>query len=489
MPAWGLLRLTMSARLPFVVGALLFGLPGVAAAAGPPDFADLAERMVPSVVNISSSQGPQAGSGPRLPPGSRMEEFFREYFGQREQEPENEQRQQPQQPFVSSGSGFVISAEGHVVTNDHVINKASEITVTLSDGTELEARVVGRDPKTDVALLKVESETPLTPVVWGDSDTARVGNWVVAVGNPFGLGGTVTAGIISARGRDINAGPFDNFIQTDASINRGNSGGPLINMDGEVIGINTAIYTPTGGSVGIGFSLPANLARNVVAQLLQFGETRRGWLGVRIQTVTSDLAANLGLESATGALVASVVSGSPAAAAGIEIGDVILEFDGKPIETMRRLPRVVAETVIDKEVDVLLWRNGEEVHVGVTVGLLEEGEVRAEQPPPEPELPVQDVPEMGLTLSALTDELREKFEIGEEKQGVLVVAVAGGSTAAEKGLQAGDIIVEVGQQSVAAPGDVAARIADHRNEDKNTALLLLDRQGDLRFVAVRLADE
>ena len=484
------IRALSSFAPPVCAAALALAAPGFAAAHNaPPDFAELADRLVPSVVNISTSQQAQAGGAPRMPPGSPFEEFFRDYFERRGEDRERQERR-PAPRANSLGSGFVVDAEGYIVTNNHVIADATEITVTFADGEALPATLVGRDPKTDVAVLKVEPESPLSPVVWGDSDTARVGNWAVAIGNPFGLGNTVTAGIVSARARDINSGPFDDFIQTDASINRGNSGGPLFDLEGRVIGINTAIYSPSGGSVGIGFAVPSNLARNVVAQLRQFGETRRGWLGVRIQTVTEDLAESLGLDEAAGALVASVTADSPAAEAGVEAGDVILRFDGKEVGTMRRLPRIVAETGIGEAVQVVLWRGGREVDVEVTVGRLDEGEVRAaaltpEEPEEEPPA-IGEVPALGLTLSALTDEIRGEFEIGGDAEGVMVVDVDAASDAAEKGLQPGDIIVEVGQEEVATPADVAAKIERHRAEEKNTVLLLVDRKGDVLFVGVRL---
>ena len=484
---------SLSSVAPPVFGAALaLAAPGVAAAhEAPPDFADLAERLAPSVVSISTSQQPQAGGAPRMPPGSPFEEFFRDYFERRGEEREQQPQQRPVPRASSLGSGFVVDAEGYIVTNNHVIADASEIVVTFSDGESLSATLVGRDPKTDMAVLKVEPETPLAAIVWGDSDTARVGNWAVAIGNPFGLGNTVTAGIVSARARDINSGPFDDFIQTDASINRGNSGGPLFDLDGKVIGINTAIYSPSGGSVGIGFAVPSNLARNVVSQLRRFGETRRGWLGVRIQTVTDDLAESLGLDDAAGALVASVAADSPAAEAGVEAGDVILRFDGKTVETMRRLPRIVAETEIGRAVGVVLWRGGQEVDVQVTVGRLDEGEVRAAAltpaEPEEAEPPmIGEVPELGLTLSALTDELRGEFEIDGDAEGVMVVDVDAASDAAQKGLQPGDIIIEVSQEQVSTPAEVAEKIEKRQVEEKNTVLLLLDRKGDLQFVAVRL---
>ena len=463
-----------------------------AAGDGPKDFSELAERLVPAVVNISTTQEVQQPGGgqqvPQFPPGSPFEEFFRDFFDRRRGEQPDST---PAPRTTSLGSGFVVDASGYIVTNNHVIADAAEITIIFADDSTLEATLVGRDPKTDVALLKVEPEAPLTAVPWGDSDSAKVGNWVVAIGNPFGLGNSVTAGIISARARDINAGPFDDFLQTDASINRGNSGGPLFNMDGEVIGINTAIYSPSGGSVGIGFAIPANLAQNVVHQLREFGETRRGWLGVRIQTVTEDLAMSLGLDSTEGALVASVSDESPADAAGLMVGDVILKFDGKSVDSMRRLPRIVAETQIGSEVEVELWRDGQRVMVGVTVGQLDESQqpqvASATREPSEPV--TEDIPELGLTLSRITGEIRQKFELGDDAKGVMVVHVEAESAAAEKGVRPGDLIVRGrATQEVTSPGDVSARIKEHRDQDKNTVLLLLDRDGDLQFVAVRLID-
>jgi len=463
--------------------------PGAAADSAPPDFSDLSERLLPAVVNIATTQEvklPHGQPAPQFPPGSPFEEFFKEFFEKRGEKP---RERQPGPRPTSLGSGFVISSDGYIVTNNHVIAGAAGVVVTFVDDVTLKATIVGRDPKTDLAVLKVEPEQPLTPVQWGDSDAARVGNWVVAIGNPFGLGNTVTAGIISARARDINAGPFDDFLQTDAAINRGNSGGPLFNLEGLVVGINTAIYSPSGGSVGIGFSVPSNLAKNVVHQLRNYGETRRGWLGVRIQTVTDDLAESLNLEAASGALVASVSPDSPASAAGLKVGDVILSFDGKSVNTMRRLPRIVAETQIDKPVQVELWRDGKTISVGVVVGRLNEGEVEVASARPNADEPVvEDVPSLGLTVSSLTPELRQQFELAEAVNGVMVVRVDGGGGAAEKGIQPGDLIVEVGQEQVSSPSDVINKVGKEKAQNKATVLLLLDRQGDLRFVAVRISD-
>lgn len=459
--------------------------------AGPASVADLAEGLLDAVVNISTSQKVSGGGNndsvpmPRLPEGSPFQDFFDEFFKDRE----GGNRQSPRR-VQSLGSGFVIDAEeGIVVTNNHVIADADEIEVNFSDGEKLVAELIGTDPKTDIAVLKIDPDKKkLTQVPFGDSDKMRIGDWVMAIGNPFGLGGTVTVGIISARNRDINAGPYDDFIQTDASINRGNSGGPLFNMNGEVIGINTAIISPSGGSIGIGFSIPSELALGVIDQLREFGETRRGWLGVRIQTITDDLADSLGLDSTAGALVASVSEDSPAEAAGLLVGDVILRFDNKPVNTMRRLPRIVAETQIGKEVDVEIWRDGALQKVGVTVGRLDETTPQLASATPPADRPItQEVPEIGLTLSSITDELRTRFELPEDAKGVMVVQVDNASSAAEKGVRAGDVIVEVGQQEVNSPGEVADRVRELRDEDKPSVLLLLDRAGDLQFVAVKLA--
>ncbi|MEK9726060.1 MAG: Do family serine endopeptidase, partial [Rhodospirillaceae bacterium] len=340
----------------------------------PESFADLAQKLLPSVVNISTTQtveGRDNPTMPQLPPGSPFEDFFKEFF-------DRNSPQQRSRRATSLGSGFIISKDGYVVTNNHVIADADEITVILHDDTRLPAELVGRDTKTDLAVLKVKAEIDLSPVGFGNSDAARVGDWVVAIGNPFGLGGTVTAGIISARGRDINSGPYDDYIQTDASINRGNSGGPMFNLDGQVIGINTAIFSPTGGSVGIGFAIPATTAEPVIAQLMKNGSVQRGWLGVHIQAVTDEIAETLGLKEASGALVASVIKDSPAEKGKIKAGDVILTFDGKKVNEMKALPRIVAETEVGRKAPVIVWRDGGRKTLQVAVGELdEEAEVAA----------------------------------------------------------------------------------------------------------------
>ncbi len=459
--------------------------------AGPASVADLAEGLLDAVVNISTSQKVAGGGNndsvpmPRLPEGSPFQDFFDEFFKDRE----GGNRQSPRR-VQSLGSGFVIdAAEGIVVTNNHVIADADEIEVNFSDGEKLVAELIGTDPKTDIAVLKIDPEKrSLTEVPFGDSDKMRIGDWVMAIGNPFGLGGTVTVGIISARNRDINAGPYDDFIQTDASINRGNSGGPLFNMNGEVIGINTAIISPSGGSIGIGFSIPSELALGVIDQLREFGETRRGWLGVRIQPVTPDIAESLGMDEAKGALVAGVIKGGPVDNGTIQPGDVIIKFDGRNIDDMRDLPRVVAESPVGKEVDVVIVRKGEEQTVKVTLGRLEDGEKLADAGGGEENKEkVAAAQVLGMTIAELDDDARGKFEISAEVSGVVITEVEKNSAAAEKGVQAGDVIVEIAQDSVAKPEDVVARIDELKDQGRKNALLMLSsKTGELRFVTLRM---
>ena len=452
----------------------------------PDGFAELADKLLPSVVNISSTQLVEGGGGieaPQVPPGSPFEEFFKEFF--EHNEPQHRRRR-----ATSLGSGFIVDAEGHIVTNNHVIQDADAITVILHDETRLDAEVVGRDTKTDIAVLKVKPESKLSPVQFGDSDDARVGDWVVAIGNPFGFGGTVTAGIISARSRDIQAGPYDDFLQTDASINRGNSGGPMFNLEGEVIGINTAIFSPSGGSIGIGFAIPSNVAEPVIRQLIEYGQVRRGWLGVRIQTVTDEIADNLGLDEAHGALVADVMEGGPAAEAKVRRSDVILDFDGKPVKEMRRLPRIVAETEVGKEVPMTVWRDGKKVTLKVTVGALDEGEKQMAAATGETEAPAgreAQIEALGITVAAIDDEARERYDLDENDRGVVVVGVDADGPAESKGIAPGDVIVEVGQQEVATPGEVAERVEAARAEGRKTVLLLVEGRGGLRFVAPRIS--
>ena len=456
--------------------------------AGPDSVADLAESLLDAVVNISTSQNVKdedKAPVPQVPEGSPFQDFFDEFFKGEGGEGSN----QPQ-TVNSLGSGFVIDPSGFIATNNHVIEGADDIEVNFANGSKLKAKLVGTDPKTDLALLKVEPKAPLKAVPFGDSRQMRIGDWVMAIGNPFGLGGSVTVGIISARGRNINAGPYDNFIQTDAAINRGNSGGPLFNMHGEVIGINTAIISPSGGSIGIGFSVPTELAENIFAQLREFGETRRGWLGVRIQPVTDDIAESLGMSEAKGALVAGVIKGGPVDNGSIRTGDVIIRFDGKDVRQMRDLPRIVAESPVGKAVDVVLIRKGEEQTVKVTLGRLEDGEKLAGDDAddhPADEAPVATAVVLGMTVAELDEEARAGFGIAAEVSGVVVTEVAEGSAAAERGVAAGDVITEIAQESVSSPQDVVDRIAALKAQGRRNALLMLaSKSGELRFVTIRI---
>ncbi len=458
--------------------------------AAPPSLAPLAERLSEAVVNISTTQaakGPQGVPLPKVPKGSPFEEFFEDFFDKRGGKP------LPERKVSSLGSGFVFDSSGLIVTNNHVIDGADEIIINFVDGSKLKVdKVIGRDPKTDIALLKVTPKKPLKSVPLGVSAKMLVGDWVLAIGNPFGLGGSVTLGIISAKQRDINSGPYDDYLQTDAAINKGNSGGPLFNMDGEVIGINTAIISPTGGSIGIGFSVPSDTVATVVEQLKQWGEVRRGWLGVKLQTVTDEIAETIGLPEANGALVAGVSPSSPASAAGLEGGDVILRFDGKDVSKMRGLPRIVAQTPIDKTVDVEILRGGQKKTIKVKVGRLLEDEDKpepaalpgagaGESAKPAPKLQAM----IGLKLSPLTDDLRKKFGIDQKLKGVAVVEIDPQSPAAQKNIKVGDVIVEAGQQPVTSPEDVAGSIERVKKAGRKAVLLRVeDGKGDLRFVAV-----
>jgi serine protease Do len=465
---------------------------------GPASVADLAERLLGAVVNISTTQNvkgteaPNAVPMPQLPEGSPFQDFFDDFFKNREGEGGGQGGGGGNQKVQSLGSGFVVDAEqGIVVTNNHVIADADEIEINFSDGSKLKAELVGTDTKTDIAVLKVDPKLKkLTAVKFGDSNVMRIGDWVMAIGNPFGLGGTVTVGIVSARNRDINAGPYDDFIQTDAAINRGNSGGPLFNMEGEVIGINTAIISPSGGSIGIGFSIPSELAVGVVDQLRQFGETRRGWLGVRIQPVTDEIAESLGMATAKGALVAGVIKGGPVDNGTILAGDVIIKFDGKDVKDMRDLPRVVAESPVGKAVDVLIVRKGVEQTVKVTLGRLEDGEKQAsaeESAGEEQEQAVTTASVLGMTVGELNDETRKKFEIAGDVSGVVITEVEPKSLAAERGILAGEVITEIAQESVASPKDVMDRIGALKEQGRKNALLMLaSKSGELRFVTLRM---
>jgi len=455
------------------------------ARSAPESFADLAQKLLPSVVNISTTSTTKSRSGspelPQFPPGSPFEDFFRDFF--------DRNRPQEQRRATSLGSGFIIDKSGVVVTNNHVIQDADEITVILHDNTRLKAELLGRDPKTDLAVLKVTPENDLPAVPFGNSDQLRVGDWVMAIGNPFGLGGTVTAGIVSARGRNINSGPYDDFIQTDASINRGNSGGPLFNMDGEVVGINTAIFSPTGGSIGIGFSIPTSTAQGIIKQLRDFGRTRRGWLGVRIQQVTDEIAESLGLDKTSGALVAEVTEGSPAEDGKIKARDVILSFNGQPVNEMRNLPRIVAGTEIGKKVPVEVWRDGKKVTVDVSVGELEEEQASLPKKSDEPANENSDeveVSALGLKLAQVNSETREKFKLKNSAKGVVITSVAPEGAAAEQQLKPGDVILEVGQAEISSPQEVNEKIEEARKAGRKSVLLLMERQNGIGFVAIRI---
>ncbi len=443
-------------------------------------FADLAEKALPAVVNISTTQTIVSEGRPEVPPGAPFEDFFKEFFDK------NREGRRPRQSS-SLGSGFVIDPAGIIVTNNHVIADADEIVVRFQDDQELPARVLGRDPKTDLAVLKVDGPKPLAYLPMGDSQKMRVGDWVIAIGNPFGLGGSVSAGIISARQRDIRSGPYDTFLQTDAAINKGNSGGPMVNMDGEVIGINSAIFSPTGGSIGIGFAVPTSLAAPIIDQLQQFGETRRGWLGVHIQTVTDEIAESLGLDPARGALVASVSKDGPAANGGIKDGDVILTFDGKTVDKVRKLPRIVAETKIGRSVNVVVWRNERERKLRVVVERLDENKTASVAASSRSSLGSRtEIDNLGIIVGPLTAEDKEAAGIADDVEGVLILAVEDEGPAAEKDIRPGDVIVEVNQDLVRRPSEVEGRVAEATSGKRKSVLLLLNRQGDLRFIAVPL---
>ena len=480
------------ARFTFAVAATaVVALPAPAAARGPDVIADVAERVIDAVVNISTSQSLEAKSSatPQLPPGSPFEEFFDDFFKNRREGDRGGRGGAMPRKVNSLGSGFIIDTAGIVVTNNHVISDADEVTVILNDGTRLKAEIIGRDQKIDLAVLKVNPTVPLKAVKFGDSDRLRLGEWVIAIGNPFMLGGTVTAGIVSARNRDINSGPYDNYIQTDASINRGNSGGPLFNLEGEVIGVNTAIISPSGGSIGIGFAVPSKTVVAVIDQLRQYGEARRGWLGVRIQPVTEEIGEALNIKPPRGTLIAGVEEKGPAKAAGIETGDVILKFDGKDIKETRDLTRMVADTPIDKEVEVVIIRKGKEEIRKVKVGRLEDTDKKlaSVRPNTPAEKPVVVKKALGLDLADINEELRKKFNIKENVKGAVVTAVEQNSDAAEKQMRVGDTIVEVAQVVVANAADVQKRIEQLKREGRKSALFFVaNADGQTRFVALNL---
>ena len=458
--------------------------PAEAQGRGPQSVAPIAEKLIDAVVNISTSQtlkGPQGAQLPRVPKGSPFEEFFEDFFSSK-----GGARPKQDRKVSSLGSGFVIDGkEGLIVTNNHVIDGADEIIANFNDGTKLTVeKVLGRDAKTDLALLKVSPKKPLPAVKFGSSEAAKVGDWVLAIGNPFGLGGSVSVGIISAKQRDINSGPYDDYLQTDAAINKGNSGGPLFNMDGDVLGVNTAIISPSGGSIGIGFAVPSETAIAVIDQLKQFGETRRGWLGVNIQSVTEDVAESVGVKANSGAYVASITNDGPAAKAGIEAGDVITKFDGKDISSMRGLPRVVATTPVGKPVDVEYLRKGQKRIAKVVVGRLAEDEIAAAakagagDKTPERAL-------IGLKLAPLTDELRKKFGLKDAVKGVVITEIDPASPAVQRNVKAGDVIIEAGDEAVSTVQEIAERIEKVRKTGRRQILLRVENaQGEFKSVAL-----
>jgi serine protease Do len=480
--------------------------PDAALARGAPDsFADLAAKLLPAVVNVSSTQsaqpktaqgaqpgGPQSGPEiPMFPPGSPFEQFFKDFLNRGRPGQQGEGPARPERRAQSLGSGFIIDSSGLVVTNNHVIDGADEISVILQDNTTLKAELVGRDETGDIALLKVKAENPLPTVEFGDSNQSRVGDWVLAIGNPFGLGGTVTAGIVSARSRDIRQGPYDDFIQTDAAINRGNSGGPLFNMDGKVIGINTAIFSPSGGSIGIGFSIPSNMAKTIVMQLKDFGHPRRGWLGVRIQQVTPELADSVGLKDTSGAMVAGVTDGGPAEKSKIRGGDIILKFDGQDVKDMHALPRIVAETDVGKQVKVVLWRDGKQVAVDAVLDEKPSDEklASADTGKKSPDVPSasRDLEGFGMKISPITADIKDRFQINADQKGVVITDVTQGGVAAERGLKPGDVIVEVQQAEVVSPEDVMKKVEAQRAQDRKSVLMLIQGQDGVRYVPLPIS--
>ena len=450
-------------------------------------FAQLAAKLVGVVVNVSTTQAsaspsPKGGPEAQLPgPGAPLDEFFRDFFGEKGA-PGGPNP--PPSRVASLGSGFIVDPSGLIVTNNHVIANAEQITVTLSDDTTLQAEVIGRDAVTDLALLKVEPKALLPAASWGDSTKARVGDWVLAIGNPFGLGGTVTSGIISATARDIHSGPYDDFLQTDASINRGNSGGPMFNLSGEVIGINTAIYSPSGGSIGIGFAIPSAFARPIIDQLKATGKVERGWIGARIQPVTDDIAEAVGLDKSRGAMIGAIDAASPAAQAKLQPGDVILAFDGKPIERSRQLPRLVADTAPETVVKLSVWRDGKDQEVEIKVAALNPN--RPAPPPPEPEKPKPppSIDALGLKLTKLTAELRKQFSLPETAKGVVITEVPQNSPGAAQGLRPGDLVVAVGHDAVRSLEEMQQKVAAAKKSGRKNALLRVEREGNTRFIAL-----
>ncbi len=462
-----------------------------AASLGPDTIADMVEKNIDAVVNISTSRfvaGKKMQEMPNFPEGSPFEDLFKQFFNEKlfENNNKGDDKQKPRKRRVGSlGSGFVISKDGYIVTNAHVIADAEEITVVLNNGDELEAELVGSDKKTDIALLKVKPKSDLTFVKFGDDKKMRTGHWVVTIGNPFGVGVSVSAGIVSAQNRNINSGPYDDFIQTDAGINKGNSGGPLFNLDGEVVGVNSALLSPTGVNIGIGFSIPASTVVPVIEQLKEFGTTRRGWLGISFMQVSDDIAESLGMKEATGAFINRVFKDSPADKAGLKRQDVILEFNGKKIDGPLALPKIVANTEIDKKVSVLIIRGGEEQELDVKVGLLKEGEKQAITEIEGEQIKREGATILGLKLQELNEDIIEEFKLDPETKGLIITGVDDESIAAEKGLRVGDRILEAAQSVVSSYKDLKLKIKQMEDKGRKTILLLVETaNGDIRFVAL-----
>lgn len=489
-------RLLVAAAVLAVVGGALVAPPLSAdwsapaanvQSSGPGSFSGVVERVKPAVVNVSVKgrgiEGKLVGRPefrmPQLPEGSPFNDLFRRFFEEHGVPGGEEGSAIPRQ---AQGSGFIIDPSGHIVTNYHVVDGAQEITVSLDDGSKHSATVKGRDPKTDLALIKIDAGRSLPHVEFGESDGAKVGDWVIAVGNPFGLGGSVTAGIISARGRDLRSGPFDDYLQIDAPINRGNSGGPLFDTTGRVIGVNTAIWSPTGGNVGIGFAVPSSIAKSVVEQLRDHGSIARGWLGVQIQPVNEDLAQGLGVPEGKGALVAAVTPESPAAKAGVKPGDLIVSMDGTALEDFKALPRLVAAAAPGKQATLEVVREGKTRELTVTVGQTPDSEKVASSETGEA-APAQG--QIGLQLAALTPETKKRYGVRGEAEGVLVVDVKKGSPAARAGIQPGTLVLMVDQVPVDSPEAVVKRVRQAYEQKRPAVVLLIEREGDRRFVAVK----
>ena len=469
----------------FVFSILMLLSLSAYARGAPESFADLAEELSPSVVNITTSTtiaGVTDQARPQIPEGSPFEDLFRDFFNN------GEGGQARPRRSSALGSGFVISSDGYIVTNNHVIDKADEIVIEFFDGKELVAKLVGRDPKTDIAVLKVEASEPLPFVGFGDSDVARVGDWVMAIGNPLGQGFSVSAGIISARNRTLRSGPYDDFIQTDAAINRGNSGGPLFNMSGEVIGVNTAIISPNGGSIGLGFSMSSRVVGRVVKQLKEYGETRRGWLGVQIQDIDSDMAEALGLDKVSGALVSGVPEG-PGADAGILSGDVIISFDGVEVEDTRGLVTAVGNADVGKVVRVIIFRDGKTKTIKVTLGRREAAEKEKLVPVTKAPEKIKETEKFGMKLLTINSESRIQLNLPEDLEGVAVLDVSETSDAFEKGLRAGDVIVEAGRTKIVDVNDISKIFENAIEAGRKSILLLVLRGDNSRFVGLSLSEK